>query len=532
MKTYAEVLEGFQTYMETNFPKFNDFSVGNMGEMLLEMMAYYLEAAYYEMDATFREAFLRTATNYENVVTLARQYGYDPFTALSAVVAVTLTATSTGNTLPLGTEITALNGEISVPFFLPAATVISESPTIIDFLQGNYRSNYSVGRSDGTPNQVFTLPDTDLVYYDDEPFITVTVGGVEWTPVSSLYLDMYADSNVVEVFDAGDEIRLVFGDGTVGNIPTEGDSIVVSYGYNCMGDLGNIPVASISSLPRYSWVSTATNDAQGSGGRDRETIASVRSNAYNMFSTQNRAVTRADLEGLAETVAGVRSASVTAVDLVTNTVTLQISFDGTVAEATVISEVEDLIESTKLVATTVTLTYPLTQNIYIGLTVNIEVGYESGDVQADIDDVIDALLLESGSDVYLSDVYAAVAAVEGVDYAVVNFLTYFPSFESDEDVSCSSFTPKTTLLEDTTLTITCDGASGYSLSSDVYGALGTGTFGNLHSTSICDIILTEENTTSNGQTIEFDLTAHLGNIELPTDKAVGSGTYSYTFVGA
>ena len=245
-----------------------------------------------------------------------------------------------------------------------------------------------------------------------------------------------------------------------------------------------------------------------------------------MFQTQNRAITRQDFEALARTITGVKDAAVYNVDVDTNTVTLMIYPEGGVDTTALEAEVSELIEATRLVCTQVNYVFPIAVKIYISGTIGKSDGYTEEEIRTAVETALNEKLRVAATTLYLSDVYQAIMGVTGVENATVDVLTLYPSFES-ADIVCDSFTPKSELVSET-ITVTSNGDGTYTMSGSVSGDLGSGTFGVLKNTSIYDIILTEANTTNNGDTFTFKTMPLLANISLPITEVLSTAEYNFT----
>lgn len=526
LKSFTEIKQELRDYLTANYTRWSDDSTGNLGEALLDLFSYIGEALYYEADAIFTEAFIDTAKNKGNVVKLARMFGYEPFSANSAVADVTITVSKTGNVLPKGAELIAVANNTEIPFYTAEATLFNDGIQTVSCIQGRYRKNYLLGVSTGASFQRFVLPDHNLVYVDNVPQITLEVNGEEWTPVSSLFMNLSNETKIYAVEDIDGVVTIQFGDGVIGDIPPAGAPISVSYGYDNMGAAGNVGAGSISKLPGYSWIQLVSNAESAGGGLDAESIESIKTNALRMFQTQNRAITRQDFEALARTITGVKDAAVYNVDVDTNTVTLMIYPEGGVDTTALEAEVSELIEATRLVCTQMNYIFPTPIKIYISGTIGKSDGYTEEEIRTAVETALNEKLRVAATTLYLSDVYQAIMGVTGVENATVDVLTLYPSFES-ADIVCDSFTPKSELVSET-ITVTSNGDGTYTMSGSVSGDLGSGTFGVLKNTSIYDIILTEANTTNNGDTFTFKTMPLLTNISLPITEVLSTAEYNFT----
>jgi predicted phage baseplate assembly protein len=180
-------------------------------------------------------------------------------------------------------------------------------------------TNEILGRSDGTPGQVFRLLGAPLLARDpirDHLIVVPQGGGPElWHEVAD-----FGDSGPDDrhyVLDAADGSitlgpALLQPDGSVyrfGAIP-EKDSLLRFSRYQRGGGVGgNVPTGMISVLKSsIPYIARVVNRESAIGGRDAQSIEDAKLRAPQMLRTRTRAVTADDFEVLARQVAGVERA--------------------------------------------------------------------------------------------------------------------------------------------------------------------------------------------------------------------------------
>ncbi len=146
----------------------------------------------------------------------------------------------------------------------------------------------------------------DLMNYDANqavPEITLagTVNNVitSWTPQPDLLADGPTDTNFVVEIDTDGTAYLRFGDDTNGLRPESGTVFTANYriGNGTAGNVGANSLVFFAGDPR---IARCTNPLPATGGSDPETNDQIRRRAPQAFMTQERAITMADYEAVAE----------------------------------------------------------------------------------------------------------------------------------------------------------------------------------------------------------------------------------------
>jgi predicted phage baseplate assembly protein len=205
-------------------------------------------------------------------------------------------------------------------------------PNAIPAVQSTTAVSELLGRSDGSPDQVFTLAHTPVVTLDkpvtvigsDNGAVTVTslwlevdegLGALPWQQVEDFLASGPDDPHYT--LDQGSGV-ITFGDDIHGRIPiaTPAGSIVAR-SYQWGGGLrGNLPAGTIATLQSFvAGVGGVTNPYPSSGGADEETVAATKRRAAGEIASNGRAVTAADFEIRALATPGARIARALAVPL-------------------------------------------------------------------------------------------------------------------------------------------------------------------------------------------------------------------------
>ena len=324
----------------------------DFGVALVEAFAHVGDVTNYYIDRVANEAYLATATQRQNVLSLAAMYGYKPAGYKQAYLTLTFSnPTSADISVPAGSvfsvtivsqtaqsqsiieEMFTLTEDVIVPAAVGStkgsATGFATHGRLASSLEANQAnpsdstdiSGELLGSSNGYGSQIFTLKYPQVV--DDTVQVFVKVGNqyVPWTQVNNLAEYGPTDSVYAVYLDADNYVHVLFGDGVTGAIPVSGDLIKVDYiiGGGLEGNIDGgqkfyavyVPVASGQTLSDIASIEVNTvSNMSGFGGDDPESINSIRANATSALKASARAVSLDDFKQLALSVSGVgKSAS-------------------------------------------------------------------------------------------------------------------------------------------------------------------------------------------------------------------------------
>tara|TARA_B100000902_G_scaffold24_1_gene31 strand:+ start:702 stop:2621 length:1920 start_codon:yes stop_codon:yes gene_type:complete len=327
---FDQIKAQIRSYLRAN-SNFTDFDFeGSNLSMLIDIMAYNTYISAFNSNMVVNESFLDSATLRENVVSLARNIGYVPRSRKSAQAIISFKFQFNGNSntvkLRKGLVCVGAQNNTSFTFSIPedisvsspidAGTNILVNPprtaifSDITVYQGTLLKKYFT--VDGSLDQRFIL---------DNPFIDTasirifvrksgSTSGLEYSRIDNI-TNVNEKSNVYLIQEIKDEkYELLFGDGYFGKKLDNGDIIEVSYiitdgkagndgkyfsySADAVDDAGN-PL-SVSVTPTITTVQTAK------GGGDIEDIESIKYIAPRVYSSQYRAVTAKDYEGIIQSV--------------------------------------------------------------------------------------------------------------------------------------------------------------------------------------------------------------------------------------
>jgi len=459
----------------------------DFGVALVEAFSHMGDVMSYYTDRVANESRLTTATQRDNIIALARSYGYTPSGFQSATATFNI-ANSSGVEIevPANTQFYAIyqDGNVSkkVYFYTVVTTdvpangsavvgakhgeVISlrytndslaDDTTDIPGLEtaGNVAGEL-VGRSNGTPNQSFTLSENQVVQGTVE--VWVENGGASniyglWREVDSLIDYNPGDTVYSTDINADNFVTITFGDGVSGLIPPKDADIKVKYivGGGTDGNIDANTVFVVEKIPGQplSLVNTwnnvlstsvqATNGLGGSGGENPESDAAIRNGALETLRVQSRAVTTEDYRRLALGVPGVGKSSAEA--SVWSSVNLYVapstgigyplygSTNSNVTNSdwdTLKSRVETFISGKELIGTTVTVKPPVYKDVILSIEYVRRDQYLDYQVRSAMQSVLNAYFsYESsafGQIIYPEDIEFVIRSTPGVVTARVTEL--------------------------------------------------------------------------------------------------------------
>jgi hypothetical protein len=304
----------------SNFTDY-DFEGSNMS-VLVDILAYNTYISSYNANMVSNEIFIDSATLRENIVSLARNIGYVPRsrTAARANISFFIDVSNYSSiprivTLNKGIVcITSSNfGGESYTFAtleditVPVVNGIA-SFNNIDVYEGTFlTTNFTVNPNVPSPPQRFIIENPNV----DTSLINVVVSKTVFSNISSKYtltndiFDVDGDSKIFFIQEVDDQkYELIFGDGIFGKKLEENNYISVNYIVS-NGELGN-GLSQFNFAGRLNsniglisrGISLITTNQVSDGGREIESVQSIRNYAPKNYAAQNRAVTAGDFKAI------------------------------------------------------------------------------------------------------------------------------------------------------------------------------------------------------------------------------------------
>lgn len=318
---FDQIRTSIRDYLKSN-SNFTDYDFeGSNLSTLIDVLAYNTYITSYNANMMSNEVFIDSATLRENVVSLARNIGYVPRSKTSSRANISFFVDTTGfTTRPLtltlkkGTVCTSTssfenqNYTFTVPEDItrPVVNGIASFDNITIYEGTFLISNFTVNANN--PNQRFILDNASI----DTQSISVKVRNTQASTVSRKFtladslLTVNASSKVFFIQEIEDQrYELIFGDGVFGTKLDNANYIEVSY-VTTTGELAN-GVSAFTFNGRIvdnnnrvvtAGISLVSTNTPSRGGKDIESVDSIKKYAPRIYASQNRAVTASDYESI------------------------------------------------------------------------------------------------------------------------------------------------------------------------------------------------------------------------------------------
>ena len=284
-----------------------DFEGSNIS-VLIDLLAYSSHISAFNANMVASEMFLDTAQIRKNVVSRAKEIGYTPSSKTASKATFDLTVNSptiagqTPSTLTItrGHRFNTVYDGVTYTFIsLDNKTITPDGGqfkfSALDVYQGSLTSDIYVYDSQEA-NQRFSLLNPNV----DTSTISVSVNSnnivTSWTKAADLVNVTSSSRNYfIQESDEG-LYQIYFGDGILGAQPKDGDTITISYlVVDSVYANGASTFSMLDSINGNSDVSF-TNTISSSGGKDGESIDSIKFSANKFYTSQNRLVTVSDFK--------------------------------------------------------------------------------------------------------------------------------------------------------------------------------------------------------------------------------------------
>ena len=320
---FDQIKTSIKDYLRAN-STFTDFDFeGSNFSVLIDTLAYNTYITAFNSNMVINESFLDSATVRENVVSLARNIGYVPYSRNSATATVSFTVNVEPNdflqdntpvytptvTLQAGLVCTGSVKGTSYVFSIPENVTVPVVNGVATF------SNISIKEGTFLTKRFTVNASLDQRFILDNSFIdssTIRVyvkgssdsgHGIKYSLVDNIF-EVNSTSQGFLIQEVQDEkYQLLFGDGFFGQKLENGAIITTNYIITSGKDGNGVETFSFAGSLRdaddnnvISQTITVTTNQKSQNGSDIESIDSVRYFAPRLYASQYRAVTASDYE--------------------------------------------------------------------------------------------------------------------------------------------------------------------------------------------------------------------------------------------
>jgi len=446
-RDFTSIRQDMLARASLTIPEWTTRDPADFGVLLVELVAFVGDSLSYYLDRSAYEAFLSTAVRRESVLYIADMLDYRPTPRAPATVAVTFNRAaghSGAITVPAGTIVSTSTAGGDIPVKFQTDTTLSiagiANSGVVMATEGLTKLDEPLGSSVGVSNMQFVLQYVGVYESSVQLFVAegvLDVNGVpalvEWNQVARLITE---DTNgaVFSVRTGADgSTYIVLGDGVHGRIPSTNTRLFATYRYG-VGGAGNVGAGALTILDQsVDGIGNVTNVLAAAGAADAESIESMRISIPNSLGAQDRAVTVMDYRSLALKVNGVVKANsnwtAAVPPAVSTTVNITIAPNTPTVPTTALkADVEAYVEARAIAGWSVSMINPFYTPMRVTMNLNVLPQYVQAWVVAEVTAAVEALLAYDKQDFAqrfrVGDVYRAILAVEGVDYADIILLAH------------------------------------------------------------------------------------------------------------
>ena len=289
----------------SNKNEFKDYNFeGSSLAILLDLLAYNTHYLAYNTNFVANEMYLDTAQLRSSVASLAKLVGYTPNSARAPIADLKLVindGTGSTITIPAGTKFTSSIDGLTYTFVSIADKTVQPVDGIytaqsLNVYEGTYVTyNYTYDSAD--IDQRFLIPSDRA----DTTTIKVVVQNSSADTTQNTYTratsitELDGTSKVFFLQEAEDgQYEIYFGDGVIGKKLDDGNIINISYVVTNKTEANGATSFSLSgSISGFTNI-TVTVNSSAQGGAEPESLQSIKKNAPDFYSSQDRAVTVED----------------------------------------------------------------------------------------------------------------------------------------------------------------------------------------------------------------------------------------------
>ena len=307
---FGEIRSNLKTYLESQTAlKDYDFE-GSVMSTLLDVLSYNTHYNAYYLNMVANEMFLDTAQQRDSVVSRAKELGYTPVSSIGATAEIEITFSGIPSgfaqvIIPKNSKFTSTVDDVTYTFVTTKAEKVDADSN------GAFKKNIII--KEGEPlSHSWTASASNPVRYIipnagvDTSSITVSVqesssdDTVTEFKLASNISQVYSTSAIYFIEETADKkYEIIFGSGSLGKSIKAGNIVTVEYLVNNAGDTNGASTFSVDSIDLNASYDSATISKvvnKANGGREQESVESIKFAAPRNYQTQNRAVVAGDYE--------------------------------------------------------------------------------------------------------------------------------------------------------------------------------------------------------------------------------------------
>ena len=339
-KDFQSLRQAMLAVAQYRLPEWTDQSPADLGNLLIDLVAYLGDVVLYYQDRIANESFLQTALERRSVLNALNLIGYQLAPPVTASATLTLSfkppaqGAATVVTVPKGAQFASvpsttvgtltfeyLGADLDINLASDQVAPSGDGKLLVytglPVTQSAVQPTQAIGGSTGEPNQSFAIPSSPVVLSTLVVQVNEGAGWVTWSRVDSLLYQIAGDGRVTlssaqdrdyfVQFDENDTCWVCFGDGTYGRIPPVGVGNIQASWHIGGGGASNVPADTITTITtKIPQLSSVTNPAAAAGGVDHEEIDHAKEFGPLAFRSGQRAVTLNDYVALAPTISACR----------------------------------------------------------------------------------------------------------------------------------------------------------------------------------------------------------------------------------
>ena len=320
---FDQIKTSLKDYLRAN-SNFTDYDFeGSNLSSIIDVLAYNTYINSYNANMVSNEVFIDSATLRENVVSLARNIGYTPRSTTSAKAIISFFVDTSGfTTKPINLTLkkgiiatsSATLGSESYAFAIPSdvtTPVVDGIATFsnVEIYEGSFlTSNFTVSAQNPAPPTKYILQNSNI----DTSTLEVLVRDTQSSTSSKKFvfsdtlIEVTSSSRVYFLQEIDDQrYEMIFGDGVFGEALESLNFIEVSYittsgaaGNNISSFTFNGRIVDNNNNLVSRGISVITTVNGSIGGKEIESVDSIKRYAPKIYSAYNRAVTSGDYEAL------------------------------------------------------------------------------------------------------------------------------------------------------------------------------------------------------------------------------------------